>query len=62
MSRDTYAPTPSHLARGTCPVCGREVALRAGGLLRYHGEGNPMNPGFKHCPGTAQPATTKGTP
>lgn len=24
------------LPRGTCPVCGRDVALRAGGALREH--------------------------
>ncbi len=34
--RPTKLPRPSKLPRGICPVCGDDVALRKGGLVREH--------------------------
>ena len=53
------------LPRGTCPVCGKSVALRKGGLLREHYvyrpqlEQQPEIPmgRVRVCEGTAQKAT-----
>lgn len=37
MSSTTeYDPIPVRLPRGRCPICGADVALRKGGLVREH--------------------------
>lgn len=42
------------LPRGKCPVCGREVALRKGNLIREH---RPTSRSTIHvCPGSGKPA------
>ena len=40
------------LPRGKCPVCGGDVALRKGGLVREHFGDAPQ----RVCPGSGQPA------
>lgn len=51
----------SPLPRGACPVCGRDVALRKGGLVRYH----QAPPRLQHqslvCVGSGRIATGRQT-
>jgi ATP-dependent Clp protease adapter protein ClpS len=41
--------TISPYGRGTCPVCGRDVALRKDGTVRQHGAKNGWPP--QNCSG-----------
>lgn len=45
------AGAPSRLRRGTCPACGRSVALRKGGLTREH---RSLQMSDRKCPGTGR--------
>jgi len=54
-------PLPGKLPRGRCPVCGADVALRKGGLVREHGRYDPVDPGIllqTVCDGAGQPAAS----
>lgn len=45
---------------GECPVCHRQIALTANGLIRRHGSKEPGIWPPRDCTGTAQQPTTEG--